>query len=71
MFALLIVEKIDHGLAEPVLAIAINAVWISAVLHGISAVPGAKWYAARVARMGDCAEIEPVEASAKPLASKS
>jgi sodium/hydrogen antiporter len=71
LFALLIVEKIDHALAEPVLAIAINAVWISAVLHGISAAPGARWYAARVARMGACAETEPVEASAKPLVTKS
>jgi sodium/hydrogen antiporter len=71
LFALLIVEKIDHALAEPILAIAINAVWISAVLHGISAVPGAKWYAARVAQMGDCAETKPIEASAKPLSPKS
>jgi sodium/hydrogen antiporter len=68
LFALLIVEKIDHTLSEPILVIAINAVWISAVLHGLSAVPGAKWYAAIIGKMGDCAETEPVEASAKPLA---
>lgn len=67
LFALLIVEQIDHQYAEPILAIAINAVWISAVLHGLSAMPGAKWYAGRVARMGDCAETEPVEISAKPI----
>lgn len=67
LFALLIVEQIDHQYAEPILTIAINAVWISALLHGLSAMPGAKWYAGRVARMGDCAETEPVEVSAKPL----
>lgn len=67
LFALLVVEQIEHQYAEPILAIAINAVWISALLHGLSAMPGAGWYAGRVARMGDCAETEPVEATAKPL----
>lgn len=45
LFALLIVGDINHAYAEPVLAVAINAVWISALLHGISAAPGARWYA--------------------------
>jgi NhaP-type Na+/H+ or K+/H+ antiporter len=67
LFALLVVEKIDHQYGEPILAIAINAVWISALLHGLSAMPGAKWYARRIARMGDCPETQPVETSAKPL----
>lgn len=67
LFALLVVPKIDHALAEPILMLAINAVWISALVHGLSAAPGARWYAARVGEMGNCAEIEPVEASAKPL----
>lgn len=67
LFALLVVEQIDHQYAEPILAVAINAVWISALLHGLSAVPGAKWYAARVQRMGDCAETMPIETSAKPV----
>ncbi|MEM8794491.1 MAG: cation:proton antiporter [Pseudomonadota bacterium] len=44
LFALLIVSDIDHDLAEPILALAINAVWISALLHGMSALPGARWY---------------------------
>ncbi|MFT5573182.1 MAG: NhaP-type Na+/H+ or K+/H+ antiporter [Cryomorphaceae bacterium] len=47
LFALLIVGDINHAYAEPVLVIAINAVWISALLHGISAAPGAAWYARR------------------------
>ena len=67
LFALLVVEQIEHQYAEPILAIAINAVWISALLHGLSAVPGAGWYAGRVARMGDCAETEPLKTTAKPL----
>lgn len=45
LFALLVVEQIDHAFAEPILHIAVNAVWMSAVLHGVSALPGAKWYA--------------------------
>lgn len=45
LFALLVVPRIDPGLSEPVLNIAINAVWISAVLHGLSAAPGADLYA--------------------------
>lgn len=70
LFALLIVPRIDPQFAEPVLAIAINAVWISALLHGISAVPGGIWYARRVEGMGDCAESEPIDVSAKPLVTK-
>lgn len=45
LFALLIVGDINQAYAEPVLAVAINAVWISALLHGLSAAPGAAWYA--------------------------
>ena len=67
LFALLVVPQIDHELAEPILALAVNAVWVSALLHGLSAQAGADWYAARVAAMGDCAEMEPVNKTAKPL----
>ncbi|MEM7428229.1 MAG: cation:proton antiporter [Pseudomonadota bacterium] len=67
LFALLVVHKIDHQLAEPVLMLAINSVWISALLHGVTANPGASWYAARVAAMGNCPETEPIENSAKPV----
>jgi len=45
LFALLVTKEIDHQYAHDVLVVAINAVWISALLHGISAVPGANWYA--------------------------
>jgi NhaP-type Na+/H+ or K+/H+ antiporter len=67
LFALLILSKVDHDLAEPILVLAVNAVWISALLHGMSATLGAKWYAARIKAMGECAETKPVESSAKPL----
>ncbi|MEP3276171.1 MAG: sodium:proton antiporter, partial [Stappiaceae bacterium] len=67
LFALLVVPQIDHELAEPILALAINAVWISALLHGLSALPGATWYARRVGEMGDCPESQPIEHTAKPL----
>ncbi|KIC39042.1 sodium:potassium antiporter [Ruegeria sp. ANG-R] len=50
LFALLIVDKIDHEFAQPILFLAVNAVWISAVLHGITALPGARWYAKNRAR---------------------
>ena len=45
LFALLIVGDINESYAQPVLVIAINAVWMSALLHGITAAPGANWYA--------------------------
>lgn len=70
LFALVVVQKISHDFAEPILALAVNAVWISALLHGLSALPGAKWYAARIKTMGDCAETEPIDASAKPLVTR-
>ncbi len=67
LFALLVVPQVDHELAEPILALAINAVWISALLHGMSAQVSAKWYATQVRSMGDCAEMAPVQHTAKPL----
>lgn len=45
LFALLVVAEIDHEYAEPILHIAVNAVWISALLHGLTAVPVANLYA--------------------------
>ena len=47
LFALLVISEIDHEFAEPILHLAINTVWISALLHGISAVPAATRYGAR------------------------
>lgn len=60
LFALLVADQIAGDIGEQVLNIAINAVWISALLHGITATPAAKAYAALVARMGECPETRPV-----------
>jgi len=45
LFALLVVDQLDPEAGAAMLHLAVNAVWISAVLHGITAAPGAKWYA--------------------------
>jgi NhaP-type Na+/H+ or K+/H+ antiporter len=60
LFALLVLPEIDHEIADTVLAIAINAVWISALLHGISAAPLATYYGKHVKSMGECAETQAV-----------
>jgi NhaP-type Na+/H+ or K+/H+ antiporter len=64
LFALLVVKQASPEIAEPILMLAINAVWINALLHGVTAVPGAKWYADKIGTMGSCAETQPVEPSA-------
>ena len=48
LFALVVVEQIPHELGEQILHTAINAVWISALLHGITAAPAARWFGAYV-----------------------
>lgn len=67
LFALLVVGQVPDEYGEQILYLAVNAVWISALLHGLSAAPAARWYGAQVARMGDCAETEAIESSAKPI----
>ncbi|MET1412519.1 cation:proton antiporter [Roseibium sp. HPY-6] len=57
LFALLVVDEIDHEIGEYLLNLAVNAVWISAVLHGITAVPFAKWYGARMSDNEGAAEM--------------
>lgn len=64
LFALLILPQIGGEYAETILAIAINAVWISALLHGVSAAPLGRIYGEMVAKQGDCAEKQPM---AKPF----
>jgi NhaP-type Na+/H+ or K+/H+ antiporter len=56
LFALLVVEELPHALGQDILHLAINAVWISAILHGITAAPGARWYGALTKRRGECPE---------------
>ena len=63
LFALLVVDQLNAQLGEAVLHLAVNAVWISALLHGLTAAPGARWYASRLSKMGKCAELETEEPS--------
>jgi len=70
LFSLLIVDRVAPEMAEPVLALAVNAVWISALLHGVSAAPAAKWYGKRIAALGGGPEMMAVEVSAKPLVTR-
>lgn len=70
LFSLLIVDRVAPEIGEPVLALAVNAVWISALLHGISAAPAARWYGARVAARSEAPEMLAIETSAKPLVTR-
>jgi NhaP-type Na+/H+ or K+/H+ antiporter len=70
LFALLIVERVASEIAEPVVALAVNAVWISALLHGLSAAPAARRYGALISAMGECPETMKIESSAKPLVTR-
>ena len=45
LFALLVAGQLADDAAEDVVFLAVNAVWISAILHGVTAVPGARLYA--------------------------
>jgi NhaP-type Na+/H+ or K+/H+ antiporter len=56
LFALLVMENLPHSLGQDILHLAINAVWISAILHGITAATGARWYGAKTEQMAPCAE---------------
>lgn len=56
LFALLILPQIGGELAEQILAIAINAVWISALLHGASAAPLGRIYGRVMQRLSPDAE---------------
>ena len=47
LFALLVVDELQADWAEAVLNLAINAVWISALLHGMTAAPLARWFGRR------------------------
>lgn len=58
LFALLIVDQIDHEIGQQLLNLAVNAVWISAVLHGVTAVPFARWYAAHMSGQDGAAELK-------------
>lgn len=56
LFALLVAGHLEAARAEQVLHLAANAVWISALLHGVTAMPGGRWYARALRRRGSPAE---------------
>lgn len=47
LFALTIAHEIGAEYGEQILYLAVNTVWISALLHGVTAIPGANWYASK------------------------
>ena len=60
LFVLLILEEAEIAHREQLLAITVVTVALSALLHGLTAAPLASRYAQRVARMGECEEIQRV-----------
>ncbi len=50
LFALLVAEEIGHEFGQAIIVLAVNAVWMSALLHGITASPGANWYAKKAVK---------------------
>ncbi|WP_424990895.1 cation:proton antiporter [Fluviibacterium sp. S390] len=67
LFAFTVMPDIGAEWGERILYLAINTVWISALLHGLTAVPAARAYAARLSELTPKAELAPIKASAKPL----
>lgn len=60
LFALVVVDALDPATGSEVLVVAVNAVWISALLHGLTAVPGAALYARLVRKADMPAETKPL-----------
>jgi len=48
VFTFLMIEKIESDLAPMIFSIAITTIFLSILLHGISSLPLAKWYAKRL-----------------------
>ena len=67
LFALLVVDLLEPEHGEAVLHLAVNAVWMSAILHGLSAAPGAALYARRISARSAAAEMAPMDHSTDAL----
>ncbi len=67
LFALLVVDQIADDLADQILYTAINAVSISALLHGVTAAPLARRYGRKTSRMHPCPETQKIDGSARPV----
>ncbi|WP_425093648.1 cation:proton antiporter [Tropicimonas sp. S265A] len=63
LFALLVLDHLGPDIGDDILHLAINTVWISALLHGLTAAPGARLYARRLEKMEDAAEQAPMRGS--------
>ncbi len=50
LFALVVVDEIGGEMGETILHIAVNTVWISALLHGVTAAPASRLYARLMAQ---------------------
>jgi len=60
LFALLVLGENESAQASVIMATVVMTVFLSVLLHGMSAAPAARWYARMVGRMGECEEIQPV-----------
>lgn len=67
LFALLVLETLPHDFEADILHLAINTVWISAVLHGVTAAPAACWYGRMIAARGDCPETRHEADAGNPI----
>ena len=57
LFVLLILEELDMGGREVIYTAAMTTVMLSVVLHGITAGPGARWYAGTTAEDSESPEV--------------
>ena len=60
LFALLVLGENESAQAALIMATVVTTVFLSVLLHGVSAAPAARWYSRIVTRMGDCEETQPV-----------
>jgi len=61
LFALLVLEHSDLAVADEILTVVITTVALSVAVHGLTAYPGALWYARRISgHAGELAEHMPV-----------
>jgi NhaP-type Na+/H+ or K+/H+ antiporter len=63
LYGLLLLEKVDISGREEIFSITITTVLMSVFIHGLTALPGANWYAARTEKMReepDRPELAPV-----------
>jgi NhaP-type Na+/H+ or K+/H+ antiporter len=59
VFALLVIEQLPAGAADPVIRVIALTVGISVLAHGLTAGPLAGWYARRIATSGSGRPSEP------------